>query len=229
MPGYELPKLGMNSQFITPYQKQLDAGQMVKGVGNSYMNNANIGSKIGAPGYNSDNFYGISDQNYSDGNGNVLTQSGWGGLALGVGGLAANWMMGNKQLDFGREQLDFSKDQFYKQYGMQMDAYNRAANQRSSMVEYNAARRRGEDPSRSDISEKYNTGSHLVNADGSVGQTYDATSAFAPTSSKLAGENAAMLNAAAQEDRSEARRDSSRDSNTESNQDEKDKVKKITG
>ena len=78
----------------------------------------------------------LTDQTYALENGGTGTQAGWGNLALGVGGLASSWIMGNKQLDLGREQLDFSKEEFYKNYAMQMDQYTRAANKNSGMLNW---------------------------------------------------------------------------------------------
>jgi len=181
--------------------------------------------------------------------GATVSNPGWGGLALGVGNLASNWIMGNKQMDFGREQLDFSKEQFQKNYAAQMDAYRRAANKRSGLLSYHQDRQDGTtDRNLADTLAQYNTGGQMLDTQGGVvaDPTYGdvqaspaaVSSAFADPATKAAGQSL-LLNQSAfgslpelpgsMAEATKRRKSSTRDSNTEQQIAEQEKVKKITG
>ncbi len=93
------------------------------------------GSGTGAPGYNLGNLYGALPQNYTGTNGANLQQPGWGGLALGAFNAYNAWNQGNKMYDLQKEAFDFSKEQFWDNFLMNRDKYNRLANRSNMLAE----------------------------------------------------------------------------------------------
>ena len=70
----------------------------------------------------------ILGTNSPDGKGGMNTTMGLGGLALGAFDSWNSWNQGNKMYDLQEEALGFSKDQFWNNFLMKRDAYNREIN-----------------------------------------------------------------------------------------------------
>ncbi len=70
----------------------------------------------------------IVGSNTPDGKGGMNTTMGLGGLALGAFDSWNSWNQGNKMYDLQEEALGFSKDQFWNNFLMKRDAYNREIN-----------------------------------------------------------------------------------------------------